>query len=195
MNVKLMPLALLAAFAAAPLQAGPLEDRVDALSSQVLELQGQVAQLRSMLNRDAAGTVLVTSNGSRKDAVGVDFQTSVGGNASSSFGRALTLAVAQSRTTQIGAGDALTVTGSSTSNVGGNWKLSVSGTVLQQASGNMSFAGAREILIQAGDQITLKTGDSTLVMKKDGSIAISGRTISVTGSGDVVIKGAKILQN
>ena len=52
---------------------------------------------------------------------------------------------------------------------------------------------------KVGDEITLKTGDASIVMKKDGTIALKGKDISIEGSGkisvkassDVVVKGSK----
>ena len=49
----------------------------------------------------------------------------------------------------------------------------------------------------------IKTGKSSLIMKKDGTIMITGKDISINGSGtvtakeagDVIIKGKKILEN
>ena len=46
-----------------------------------------------------------------------------------------------------------------------------------------------------GDQITIKTGDASISMKKDGTIVIEGKDIAIKGSGDVVIKGQKIAAN
>jgi type VI secretion system secreted protein VgrG len=51
--------------------------------------------------------------------------------------------------------------------------------------------------------VTIKTGSASNEMKKDGTITIKGKDITVEGSGkisvkaskDVVIKGSKILQN
>jgi len=51
--------------------------------------------------------------------------------------------------------------------------------------------------------ITVKTGDASITMKKDGSVLIKGKDISIQGWGkieikagqDVVLKGSKILQN
>lgn len=61
----------------------------------------------------------------------------------------------------------------------------------------------RKVLIEAGDEIVIKTGKSSIEMKKDGTITISGKDISINGSeaitvkesGDVIIKGKKILEN
>jgi type VI secretion system secreted protein VgrG len=57
--------------------------------------------------------------------------------------------------------------------------------------------------MDAGEQITIQTGSASIVMKKDGTITIKGKDISIEGSGkinvkassDVIIKGSKISQN
>ena len=61
----------------------------------------------------------------------------------------------------------------------------------------------KKLLIEAGDEIVIKTGKASLIMKKDGTIIINGKDISINGSGtvtakeagDVIIKGKKILEN
>ena len=58
-------------------------------------------------------------------------------------------------------------------------------------------------MIDAGDSVTIKTGSASITMKKDGTIIIKGKDITVDGSGkinvkassDIVMKGSKILQN
>jgi hypothetical protein len=54
-----------------------------------------------------------------------------------------------------------------------------------------------------GSSITLKTGDASVVMKKDGTIHIKGKDITIEGWGkviakagtDLVLKGSKIHEN
>lgn len=61
----------------------------------------------------------------------------------------------------------------------------------------------RKVTIEASDEIVIKTGSSSILMKKDGTIMINGKDISINGSeavtvkesGDVIIKGKKILDN
>ncbi|WP_141699200.1 hypothetical protein [Candidatus Thiosymbion oneisti] len=61
----------------------------------------------------------------------------------------------------------------------------------------------KNLTIDAGDSITLTTGSASISMKKDGTITIQGKDITVKGSGvinakaskNVVIKGKKILEN
>jgi len=57
--------------------------------------------------------------------------------------------------------------------------------------------------ITAADSITLTTGSASITMKKDGTIVIKGKDITIDGSGEIVgkasknmtLKGQKILQN
>ncbi|HMU46854.1 MAG TPA: hypothetical protein PKC72_10825 [Chitinophagaceae bacterium] len=53
----------------------------------------------------------------------------------------------------------------------------------------------KRVLIQAEDEIVIKTGQASIILKKDGSIQIKGSDIKITGSGDVILKGKKVLQN
>lgn len=53
----------------------------------------------------------------------------------------------------------------------------------------------RKITIEAGDEIEIRTGNASIIMKKDGTILISGKDLSIKGTGDVVMKGKKIMEN
>ena len=61
----------------------------------------------------------------------------------------------------------------------------------------------KNLVIDAGDSISIKTGSASITMKKDGTITIKGKDITIEGSGkinakassDIVMKGSKILQN
>jgi type VI secretion system secreted protein VgrG len=44
--------------------------------------------------------------------------------------------------------------------------------------------------IDAGESITLTTGSASISMKKDGTIEIKGKDITLNGSGDITIKGS-----
>ena len=58
----------------------------------------------------------------------------------------------------------------------------------------------KNLVIDAGDSVTIKTGSASITMKKDGTIVIKGKDITIDGSGkvnvkassDVVVKGSKI---
>ena len=58
-------------------------------------------------------------------------------------------------------------------------------------------------MIEAGDSIVIKAVSAAIAMKKDGTITIEGKDITVKGSGkinvkassDITMKGSKINQN
>jgi type VI secretion system secreted protein VgrG len=68
---------------------------------------------------------------------------------------------------------------------------------------SQSVTVGKDLVIDAGDAITIKTGDASLTLKKDGTIILRGKNISITGSGainvkadgDVVLKGNKVVTN
>jgi type VI secretion system secreted protein VgrG len=57
--------------------------------------------------------------------------------------------------------------------------------------------------IVSGDELGVKTGDSTITVKKDGDLVLKGKNLSadasgkinIKASGEVLIKGQKISQN
>lgn len=163
MKRTMIAIAMLAALASAPSQAGPLEDQVELLKKELLQLQQEVAALRAVLARDAMGNV--------------------------------TLRAAGFRSTEIAKDDVLKVTGNYTATVGGSASTSVSGNVSHRATGSVNVNAARSIVLEAGDQLMLKVGSASMLMQKNGEITITGSAISIKGSGDVVIKGSRILQN
>ena len=68
---------------------------------------------------------------------------------------------------------------------------------------NDEFKIGKAFAVAAVDEIVLKTGDSSITMKKDGTIQIKGKDIIIKGSGkinvkadsDITVKGSKIEQN
>jgi type VI secretion system secreted protein VgrG len=58
-------------------------------------------------------------------------------------------------------------------------------------------------VIDVGDQVVIKCGSASITLKKDGTINIQGKDITINGSGEITgkasgtmtLKGSKILQN
>lgn len=187
MKRTMIAIAMLAALASAPSRAGPLEDQVELLKKELQQLQQEVAALRSVLARDSMGNVTFKAAGDRSDQVGGDFSTTIGKSGVTRFGGF--------RSTEIAKDDLLKVTGNYTATVGGSASTSVSGNASHRATGSINITAARSIVLEAGDQLMLKVGSASMLMQKNGDITITGTAISIKGSGDVVIKGAKVLQN
>jgi type VI secretion system secreted protein VgrG len=73
-------------------------------------------------------------------------------------------------------------------------KESVRGKYLENVTKEYGL-NAKAITMDAEDEIIIKTGSAKIVMKSNGDITLSGKTINIKGSGDVVIKGSKVITN
>ena len=60
---------------------------------------------------------------------------------------------------------------------------------------NLILKAGKKIVLDAADEITIKCGKASFKMKKNGDIAINGKNISIKGSGNVSIKGKKVIYN
>lgn len=190
MKASLVAIAVLAVLGASGSQAATVEERLIALSNAVVNLKQEVAHLRSGLSfiaRDASNNVTFTVMGNRNDLVNLNASTAIGASSTVQVGANSDTAIVGSQRTQIGQSRSV--------NVGGNDQLQVIGSVTHQVGVNLGIAVGKAIVIDAGDQITLKTGESSIVMKKDGTITINGKFVDIKSTGDVLIKGSKILAN
>jgi type VI secretion system secreted protein VgrG len=141
------------------------------------------SNLKSTVGKNENATVMLT----RTRMVGVNESINVG--------------AAQEVT--VGAARALTVGVDQSTDIGNNLSLSVGDTRTGQIGKDDMLQVGKNLVIDAGDQITVKTGKASITMKKDGTIAISGKDISIKGSGkidvkaskNITMKGKKILQN
>jgi type VI secretion system secreted protein VgrG len=169
--------------------------------------------------------VIVENN--RDESVGKDERIAIGnnrtesveGNESVSITKNQTLSVGGNRSQSVDKDETQSVEGNRSRSVGKDEKIEVSGNrkKLVSKKEEIEIGDDRSVAISkddqlnvgkkwtvtAGDQITLKTGDASIVMKKDGTITIKGKDITIQGSGkinvkadsDVTIKGSQIKQN
>ena len=77
-------------------------------------------------------------------------------------------------------------------------------TALTEQPGQVEVdVDGERLLISAREQLVLRCGKASITMKKDGTITIKGKDVTVDGSGkinvkassDIVMKGSKITQN
>ena len=64
-----------------------------------------------------------------------------------------------------------------------------------KAGDDYSVKGDKNGVINIKDQLTIKVGKASITLKKNGDITINGKTINVKGSGNIVMKAQKILEN
>ncbi|MCK4987133.1 MAG: type VI secretion system tip protein VgrG, partial [Desulfobacterales bacterium] len=104
---------------------------------------------------------------------------------------------------EIGALKSVNVVANSSENVGGNKSVDADKDISATSGKKMSFKagddysvkGDKNGVIDIKDQLTIKVGKASITMKKNGDITINGKTINIKGSGNIVMKAKKILEN
>lgn len=102
--------------------------------------------------------------------------------------------IAKNKTITIGENHRESVKGNMTISIDKDLKESVKGAYQENVTKDYSLH-AKTITMDADDKITIKTGSAKIEMKSNGDITISGKTINIKGSSNVVIKGSKVLTN
>ena len=165
------------------------------------------------------GTMLTETVGiNYAETVGALMELTVGAAMVETIGATKTQTIGTSKTQTIGTSKSETIGTNKSIDVGGNQSLKVGGNKSEDVSGNKSakvgkdlsesISGkhaetvtkeysltAKKVTITADDMITINTGSASIQMKKNGDITIEGKTINIKGSGNVIIKGQKILEN
>ena len=153
----------------------------------------------------------ITIGNDRTESVGNNETITVTSNRTESVGKDETISIGANRTVSVGADESIDIGSNQTVNVGKNQSENV-GKALALSVGtdrgvdvgkNDTLNVGKKLTVEAGDQITLKTGKASIVMKKDGTITIQGKDITLKGSGkinvkaskDIIMKGSKISQN
>lgn len=135
--------------------------------------------------------------------IGTTQTVNVGAAQTISVGAAQTVNVAAAQTTSIGAGQTISIGSDLAESVGGGYTESVAKDRSATVGGGDSIDVGKTFALTAADGISLTTGDASIVMKKDGTISIEGKNITIKASGkinaeasgDMTLKGSKILQN
>lgn len=136
-------------------------------------------------------------------AIGAYQTVNVGAYQSINVGVNQTTKVGANQSLTVGANQSESVTGNASKSVKGNDSLGVDGNRKSDIKGDDSFKVGKNLIIDAADSVTIKTGSASITMKKDGTITIKGKDITLNGSGkigikadgEVAIKGSKIGEN
>jgi len=128
---------------------------------------------------------------------------SIGENRTESVGKDESITIDENRTRSVGKNESIDVSGDRSLSVGKKEDCKVGDSRSTQVGKDDQLQVGKKYELVAGDQITLKTGSASIVMKKDGTIQIKGKDIKIQGSGkiqikassDVNIKGSKVTNN
>ncbi len=172
------------------------------------------------MRTDTVGAVETRSVGaSQSNTIGASRSVSVGAAQSHSIGAADAWEIGAGQTVKIAADQGVSIGGAQSSDIGkgratkvaeddvgeigGARQLKIGkGSMVDIAQDGTIHVG-KALLLDAGDSIVLKCGSAAIALKKDGTISIEGKDITVNGSGkitlkassEVTIKGSKINQN
>jgi type VI secretion system secreted protein VgrG len=147
----------------------------------------------------------------RTESVGANEQITIGKNRTESvsgqetidIGKDRSLSVGGSNTVSVGKDESWSVSNNRTDEVGKNEELTIGKNRTHSVGEKDSLSVGKQLLIDVGDEIVIKTGDASISMKKDGTIVIKGKDITLDAggkinakaSGDVILKGSKVTQN
>ncbi len=131
----------------------------------------------------------------KAETIGAAKELTIGAGYQVTVGAGMNETVGASKSVQVGASSSETIGSDKSVDIGDNQSTSV--------GKDDTLKVGKNLVIDAGDSIMIKTGKASISMKKDGTITIQGKDITVKGSGtinikaskNVVIKGKKVLQN
>jgi type VI secretion system secreted protein VgrG len=146
---------------------------------------------------------LVTVVLTRTHNVGVNEMINVGAAQEVNVGGAQTVTVGLERAVTVGLSQHVTIGNSLSESIGNDHQESVGDNRTASVGKDDALKVGKNLTIEAGDQIVIKTGQASITMKKDGTITIQGKDITIKGSGkivvqaskDMVLKAQKILEN
>lgn len=191
---------------------------VEALSRRIAALEAQLAALLQAVNVGRGGTVAITAPAGLSITVGGTCTINVGAELALTVGSNFRTAVGSAYVVNVGAG-MRTTAGTSIGVFAGtalimnaNREISLATRAFEVAaavsidldsSKDFEIASGKSLAVKAADAILLDAGSAELDLKKDGSVDLKGKDVSirasgkinVTASSDVVIKGSKIKQN
>jgi type VI secretion system secreted protein VgrG len=159
------------------------------------------------VKRDRTETVgrneTITIGDNRTEKVGKDESITIGDNRTENVGKNESITIGDNRTEKVGKDESITIGDNRTENVGKDETVSVGKNRSHRIGDNDTLSVGKVLSITAGDEITIKTGRSSILMKKDGTITIQGKDITVKGSGKImvqasnnmILKAQKILEN
>ena len=120
-----------------------------------------------------------------------------------SVGTAMNETIGGLKAEQIGAAKSVTVGGSSSENITADKSVDAGGNISDSAGKDVVVSAGKDYMVKGGqngvidiaDQLTIKCGSASITLKKNGDIIINGKDINTKGSGNIVMKAKKILEN
>jgi type VI secretion system secreted protein VgrG len=136
----------------------------------------------------------LTVGGALAISVGLVMSESIGANKIETVGSSKTESISGNKTLSVGKQLNQTIQKDQIVKIGENLKEEVGGQYTETVQKEYLLQ-AKKIQFKADDEVSIKTGQAEIIMKKNGDITIKGKKINIEGSGDIIIKGSKIKEN
>jgi type VI secretion system secreted protein VgrG len=145
----------------------------------------------------------ITIHGKRTEVVDKDEDITIKGKRIEHVTLDEDITITGKRTEHVTLDEEVTIKGKRTVDVKNADTLIVGAGRTQNITGDDQVTVTKKLHFDAGDEIVIKTGDASITMKKDGTIILKGKDVSITASGkinanasgDVTIKGSKVSTN
>ncbi|WP_319577111.1 type VI secretion system tip protein TssI/VgrG [uncultured Desulfobacter sp.] len=153
----------------------------------------------------------LTVGANQTDTVAVAKAMTIGAAYQVTVGAAMNETIGAAKAEEIGATKSVNVGANSSENVGGDKSVDAGKNISESAGKDVAITSGKKMSLTAGDdfsvsgkkkgvidiedQLTIKVGKASITMNKNGDITIKGKTINVKGSGNIVMKAKKILEN
>ena len=144
---------------------------------------------------NAAGNLATLVGISQQTTVGADQSITVGSSQTVTVGRSQGVNVGGAQTTSVGSNQTITVGNDRTEQIAGLSSTSIGAAANLSIGTDLNLSIGMTGVINGGDELLLKSGAALHTMKKNGDISIEGKQISIKGSGNIILKGSKILEN
>src|SRR5262249_2247966 len=135
--------------------------------------------------------------------VGADQEVTVGGAQRGTDGAGQRLTVGLVRAVTVVINQAVNTGRKLRENIGNNHHEDVDYYRSTFIGNDDTLRDGKRLTIDGGDEIVIKTGQASITMKKDGTITLQGKNITIKGSGKIVanadgnmiLKASKIAEN
>jgi type VI secretion system secreted protein VgrG len=139
----------------------------------------------------------------RTEDVTKNESVTIGENRTTDVGKNDQLTISEKHTVSVGKDQSIEVSGNRTKTVAKDETNTISGNRQEDITKNSKITVGKAFALEATDEISLTSGSASITLKKDGTIQINGKDVTIEGSGkvnvkassDVIIKGSKIAQN
>lgn len=128
-------------------------------------------------------------------SVGAAMNETIGGLKAEEIGAAKTVNVGAFSSENVALNKSVDAGKDIAESAGKNISLKSGTNMALNAGADFSINGGKKGVINIKDELLIKCGDASISLKKNGDIVIDGKKITIKGSSEIKLKGAKITEN